>query len=103
MTTEIKIMDHGALRANSDSWLLAREHVRPLHIPFDFDTSIEGKMVSVIGRMGVPEGSPDTRLIVEKIALHDDIAARALAIHTSGQGGSAEDNWLRAERELLGL
>jgi len=103
MTTKSKTMDYGTLRASTDSWLLVREHVRLLHIPFDFDTSIEGKMVSVIGRMGVPEGSPDTRLIVEKIVLHDDIAARAQAIHKSGHGGSAEDNWLRAERELLGM
>jgi hypothetical protein len=103
MTTEPKTMDHGTLHASSDSWLLVREHVRPLHIPFDFDTSMEGTKVSVIGQMGRTQGSPDTKLIVEKIVLHDDIAARADAIHRSGQGGSAEDNWLRAERELLGV
>ena len=96
-------MDHGTLRASTDSWLLAGQHVRLLHFPFDFDTSMEGKTVSVIGRLGTPEGSPDSKLIVEKLALHDDIATRAQAIHESGRGGSAEENWLRAERELLGI
>jgi hypothetical protein len=101
MTTEPKIIDFGTLGASTDSWLLVREHVQLLHIPFDFDTSIEGKKVSVVGRMGVPEGSRHTKLIVERMVLHDDVAARAEAIDKSGQGGSAEDNWLRAERELL--
>ena len=103
MTTELKTMDHGTLAASSDSWLLVGDHVKPLHIPFDFDTSIEGKLVSVIGKIGMPEGSSESKLIVEKIVLHADIAARADAIHQSGQGGSAEENWLRAERELLGV
>src|SRR5215216_1047128 len=103
MAPESKIMDYGTLNASSDSWLLVREHVQLLHIPFDFDTSIEGKTVSVIGRMGMPEGSPHTKLIVEKLVPHDEIAARAQAIYASGDGGSAEDNWLRAERELLGI
>jgi hypothetical protein len=103
MTTESKIMDHGTLTASTDSWLLVGEHVKPLHIPFDFDTTMEGKMVSVIGKMGMPEGSSESKLIVEKIVLHADIAARAEEIHQSGAGGSAEDNWLRAERELLSV
>ena len=33
---------------------------------------------------------------------HDQIARRAYEIHLSGSGGSETDNWLRAERELLG-
>jgi hypothetical protein len=102
MTAEPTTMDYGALRASTDSWLLVREHVRLLHIPFDVDPSVEGKTVSVLGRTGVPEDSADSKLIVEAMARHDDIAARAHAIHESGQGGSAEDDWLRAERELLG-
>jgi hypothetical protein len=101
-TTEPRIMDYGTLSASTDSWMLVREDVRLLHIPFDFDTSTEGETVSVIGRMGRPEGSPHTKLIVEKMALHADIAAHAHGIHKSGHGGTAEDNWLRAERELLG-
>jgi hypothetical protein len=30
----------------------------------------------------------------------DMIAKRAYEIHTSGSGGSQDDNWFRAEREL---
>lgn len=103
MAVKPKIMDYGTLRASSDSWLLVRDHVQPVDIPFDFDASMEGNMVSVIGKMGKQKGSPDTRLIAEKMVLHEEIAARAAAIHQSGQGGSAEDDWLRAERELLGV
>lgn len=33
---------------------------------------------------------------------HDQIAKRAYEIWLSGTGGSQEDNWLRAERELRG-
>ena len=60
-------------------------------------------MVSVIGKLGMPEGSSESKLIVEKIVLHEDIAVRAQTIHQSGEGGSAEDDWLRAEGELLGV
>jgi hypothetical protein len=31
---------------------------------------------------------------------HDQIARRAYEIFKSGTGGSTEDNWFRAEREL---
>ena len=103
MAVKSKVIDYGVLHASSDTWLLVREHVQPLHIPFDFDISMEGKMVSVIGKMGKPKGSSETRLIVEKMVLHKDIAARAEKIHQTGQGGSAQDDWVRAERELLGV
>lgn len=103
MTTELKTMDHGTLRASTDSWLLVGEHVQLLHIPFDIAASMDEKTVSVIGKMGMPEGLSETKLIVERIVLHEDIAVRAQAIHQSGGGGSAEDDWLRAERELLGV
>lgn len=33
---------------------------------------------------------------------HEMIAKRAYEIYASGQGGSAEDNWRRAETELRG-
>ena len=32
----------------------------------------------------------------------EEIATRAYTIHESGEGGDAVENWLRAERELLG-
>ena len=31
---------------------------------------------------------------------HQEIAKRAYEIYKSGKGGSAQDNWYRAEREL---
>jgi hypothetical protein len=33
----------------------------------------------------------------------DLIAKRAYEIHLSGKGGSQDDNWFRAERELRGM
>ena len=33
----------------------------------------------------------------------EQIAARAYEIHQSGQGGSEQENWYRAERELRGV
>jgi hypothetical protein len=34
---------------------------------------------------------------------HDQIAHRAYEIWQSGKGGSQDDNWFRAERELRGM
>ena len=34
---------------------------------------------------------------------HEMIAKRAYEIFLSGKGGSSQDNWLRAERELRGM
>ena len=34
---------------------------------------------------------------------HDQIARRAYEIWQSGNGGSQDDNWFRAERELRGM
>ena len=48
-------------------------------------------------RMGVPtpaKKSPPTQ---------DQIARRAYEIWQSGKGGSQDDNWFRAERELRGM
>jgi len=45
----------------------------------------------------LPRSEPSTRQIT-----HDMIAKRAYEISISGQGGSQEENWLRAERELRG-
>ena len=75
-----------------------------LDVPFIFDFSLEQKSVSVIGTMGVPPSAPGiTKLIVDRLVSHDDIAKRAYEIYQSGRGGPADDNWLRAERELLSL
>jgi hypothetical protein len=97
-----KAFEYGTLEASTDSFILAREHAI-LDIPISFDNSLLHKPVSVVGTMGTPPTSPSMKLIIEKIVGHDAIARRAYDIYESGQGGAAEDNWLRAERELLGI
>ena len=103
MPTTLKIFDYGMLYFSTDSALLAREQVTLLDISIPFDTSLERTMVSVIGRMGIPPSSTFTKLIVEKIVGHAAIAKRAYEISQSSQGTFANDNWLRAERELLAI
>lgn len=59
--------------------------------------------VSILGHLGVdPRLGPGDHILAERITSHDDIAARAFEIYQSGRGQSAFDNWLSAERQLLG-
>ncbi len=68
------------------------------------DLSLEHKTVSVIGKMGIPPGSPGiVKLLVEKLVTHDEIARRSFELFKAGAVGSQDDHWIRAERELLGL
>jgi hypothetical protein len=46
----------------------------------------------------LPRPEPASRTIS-----HEMIAKRAYEIYVSGKGGSAVENWTRAERELKGL
>jgi len=102
MTT--KTFAYGTLGASTDTWfLVARERMILLDVSFLIDGSLENKTVSVIGKMGVPPGSPFTKLIAEKIVSHEAIARQAYEIFQSGHGGSADSNWFRAEQGLLGL
>lgn len=99
-----KTFAYGTLGASTDTWFLSGgEHLILLDISIPFDTTLERKTVSVVGKMGIPPSSPRTKLIVEKIVGHDAIAERAYEIDQSGHGRSADDNWFRAERDLLGL
>ena len=73
------------------------------------EAPLKGKRVSVLGHVGDRSltGDPNSSLrvkslIVAKLVLQSDIAVRAYYIFQSGQGGSILDNWLCAERELLG-
>lgn len=68
--------------------------------------------VSVFGHMGNrtlsgdpnSDSSPKVRsLIAAKVVLQADIALRAFNISQSAHSGSALDNWLRAEKESLGV
>ena len=103
MATTSKTIAYGKLDATTDSWILVREQVTLLDISIPFDTALDRTIVSVIGRMGIPPSSTFTKLIVEKIVSHAAIAKRAYEISQSSQGTFANDNWLRAERELLAI
>ena len=52
---------------------------------------------SPVRNSALPKAHPATRDIT-----HEQIARRAYEIYISGSGGSPEENWLRAERELRG-
>ncbi len=105
MALKSKTFEYGSLDNNTDTWFLRKPNrFILLDVPFIFDLSLRHKAVSVIGTMGVPPSAPGiTKLIVEKLVSHEDIAKRAYEIYQSGRGGPADDNWLRAERELLGF
>jgi hypothetical protein len=64
----------------------------------------ERQQVSILGHLGgrlVPGGQVVPSIIAKAVASHAAIARRAYEIHQSAARGSATDNWLRAERELL--
>jgi len=104
MNSIAKTFAHGTLLADTNSWLLAGDHVVALDVAAldPFDTTLEHESVSVVGRMGFPPSAPTVnKLIVEKLASHDAIRRRAHELYASGQIGSAVDHWISAERELL--
>ena len=106
MTMSQKIFAYGTVRADTDSWLLVTDHTIALDVNLldSFDGSLEHQTVSVVGTMGIPESAPgQTKLIVERLASHDEIKRRAYEIYESGQQGAAADHWLRAERECLNM
>ena len=104
MAATQKSITYGTLEENGDTWFLMRpDRMILLDIPFQVDGSLQHKTVSVIGTMGIPPSSPGiTKLIVEKIVSYAAIAMKAYALYQSGHG-NADDNWYRAERNLLGL
>src|SRR6267142_2177799 len=100
MPTSEKTFAFGTLEENGDTWLLiTRNRIILLDLALS-DLRFEHKNVSVIGKMGIPPSSFETKLIVEKLVTHDDIAIRAFDLFQSGVGGSQDDQWFRAEREL---
>ena len=50
----------------------------------------------------VPKAATVAPSAVKKEVTYEMIARRAYEIYLSGTGGSSEDNWHRAERELRG-
>jgi hypothetical protein len=101
MTANSRTFAFGTLEETGDTWLLiARDRIIPLDVTLS-DLSLERKTVSVIGKVGIPPSAPGiTKLIVEKLVTHDDIAKRAYEIYKD-HGGSADENWFRAEGDLL--
>jgi len=92
--------------SHGDSWLLqtARETVLVDVADFNLLTHealIEGNVVSIVGRFGVPRSATTTKLIARHMVGHDTVRSRAFDISTRNRGGSPVDHWLQAERELL--
>lgn len=75
---------------------------------FELGNRFNHKQVSILGRRGKRPlgGDPDSptvpTFLVRNMVTQAEIAKRAFEIHQSGRGGSALDDWLRAERQLLG-
>ena len=85
MTPKSSVFAYGTLSANGDTWLLiARDQVILVDSSSLTDLSLMGKTVSIVGKMGIPHGSPFTKLIASKIVSHDVIALRAYDFFQSG-------------------
>ncbi len=99
------ITAHGTLAENGDTWfLMAPDRLILLDVPFAVEAGLAHNHVSVSGRMGSPPDAPGlVELLAERIVAHEAIARRAFAICNAGAGASPDENWFRAERELLGL
>ena len=92
--------------SHGDSWLLQTAHETVLVDVADFhllnhEALIEGKVVSIMGRFGVPTSATTTKLIAQQLVGHESVRALAFEISTRNRGGSPVDHWLQAERELL--
>lgn len=94
--------------SHGDSWLLETGRETVLVDVADFnllnhDDLIERRLVSILGRFGVPRSSTTTKLIAQQLVDHEKVRLRAFEISTRDSGGSPLDHWLQAERELLGV
>jgi hypothetical protein len=116
-STDVRVL-HGNLRATSDFWYLINGNIPNSQIVIHGQdeatdrglTQAEGRlgafpMITVVGHFTKEVSSSDhlRRFVVARSVPHAATAERAFAIFASGTGGTAEQNWLLAERELLGL
>ena len=64
---------------------------------------LDQKLVTILGKVEsrLSRGVEQPWVIAEKIVAHGTIADRAYNIHLRGHGGSAEEDWRRAEDTLL--
>ena len=102
----------GTLFSDTDDFLLEGPTGIPTKVDFfadkpELETLVTNQgldrhqQVSILGHMGVdPRLGLAPCIIAENIVSHNDIALCAFEMHKSG-GGSAFDNWLLAERQLL--
>lgn len=97
----------GTLVRGKDGFLLRQAgdgEPLPMRFSFPVDHRLECQLVSVLGYPDLAspiDAAPACSILVEKFVTHQAIAARAFAIHQSTESGGADENWLRAERELL--
>jgi hypothetical protein len=110
-------MLNGNLGATTDFWFLTNGNIPDGELVVTGqDAQVELSLTKAEGRPGafppvtvlghfVSDAQPNrlARFVVAKCVAHSVIAEQAFAIFASQKGVSAEDNWLRAERELLGL
>jgi len=110
-TTERRIF-WGWFLIENDAPFLEQEDASLVPVIFpDSDKEIRFRVllehqVSILGRMSEPVLSALGKLpaiVAENIVSHQDVALRAYEIYESGGGGCALDNWLLAERQLLGI
>jgi hypothetical protein len=102
----------GTLFSDTDDYLLEGSDGIPTKVDFFVDrpdlalfVTNEGldrhQQVSILGHMGEdPRLGLKPVIIAENIASHKDIALCAFEL-SSSSSGSALDNWLQAERQLL--
>jgi len=97
---------------DEDSLIFQLSGPQLLEVDFDVNSGLldklpgrgtdQGNQVSILGHLGEdPRLSPGEMIIPSNVVLHSDVAVRAFEIYESRRGGSALDNWLAAERQLL--
>lgn len=96
----------GTLFITTDNFQLKPPGNEPfIDLDFTFlDDRLDRQDISVLGHLGerkITDFTGVRSIIAMNVVPKHDIAVRAYEIYESGQGGTAEDNWLRAERQLL--
>jgi hypothetical protein len=112
--TDVRVL-YGNLGATSDFWFLVNGNIpnNPTKIRGQNDktelsfSDAKGAfpMVTVVGHFDDEVSASDSLryFVVTRCVPHTAIAQRAFALFASGAGGTAEQNWLLAEKDLLGL
>jgi hypothetical protein len=96
----------GTLITTTDNFLLKPPGNDPfIDLDFTFfDDRLDHQDISVLGHLGerkITDFTSVRSIIAKNVVAKRDIAVRAYEIYESGEGGTAEDHWLRAERQLL--